>query len=202
LKSIKKRFGIVLLPKQTTAYVQSIGELEAELVEKEIQGSILKQTLSVHHPSVTTTEMEIEELRKKVRDYEDGASTSEVGMNVFTPFSNVPTFSTEYSRRDSAVETQYKILQYTTMQSQQAAVEEQQNILLVEALDHAIPAEKNIRPLRFIILLGGMLIGLLSAIILSTFHYSWNREKNQNTTIYRLFFDVMNKPQTDITSVR
>jgi hypothetical protein len=127
---------------------------------------------------------------------------SEIGMNVFTPFSNVPAFSTEYFRRYRDVETQYKVLQNMTSLYEQAKVEEQWNTPAVVVLDRAIPAERKIRPQRIFIILGGMVIGFLSAFLFSTFNNNWNYEKKQNTTFYKLLFTLMNKIRADFESFR
>jgi len=202
LKSIQKKSGIVSLPEQTKAYINTTAELAGELVTKEVQANVLRKTLSIHHPNVSAADLEIEELQKKLNDFSSGTTVSEIEMNVFTPFSHVPTFSTEYSRRDSDVEAQYKILQITTSRSQQAEVEEQQNTPAVVVLDRAIPAERKIRPQRFIIILGGMVVGFISALLFSTFYKNWNYEKKQNTTLYKLLFALMNNIRADFASFR
>ncbi len=202
LKSTQNKFGIVSLQEQTEAFINNTAELAGELVEKEIQTDALKKTLSINHPYVRAADVEIEELQKKISDYSDGTNTSEIGMNVFTPFSNVSAFSTEYSRRYRDVETQYKILQNMTSLYEQAKIEDQWNAPAVVVLDRAIPAERKVRPQRFLIILGGMVVGFLSALLFSTFYYNWNYEKKQNTTLYKLLFALMNNIYADLAFFR
>ncbi|MGD0037052.1 MAG: Wzz/FepE/Etk N-terminal domain-containing protein [Bacteroidota bacterium] len=202
LKRIQKRSGIISLPEQTKAYINTTAELAQELITSEVRANVLKKTLSTNHPYVRAADLEIEELKKKLNEFSVGTTVSENESNIFSPLSSNPAFSIEYSRRYRDVETQYKILDNITSLYEQAKVEGQWNTPAVVVLDRAIPAERKTRPQRILIVFGGLAIGFLSSIIFCTFINSWNDGKKQNNVFYKLLSDLMNKIRADFASLR
>lgn len=202
LKRIQKKSGIVSLPEQTKAYIKTTGDLAEELVTREVQANILRKTLAIDHPSVRAADVEIEEMQKKLIDFSDKSTALKTEISIFDPFSRTSDFSTEYVRRYRDVETQYKILQSITSLYEQAKVEGQWKTPAVIVLDRAIPAEKEIKPQRALIIFGGLLIGLSSAFVFSAFDYKWKNEKKNNTALYKLVFTFMNEKRAGLIAFR
>lgn len=184
LRSFQKRFGIVAMPEQTQASIKAVAEFAAQLAAKEVVEGVLRKTQSPDNPSVRAIQIEIEELRSKIAQMNNGVAGQENGMNVFVPFSRIPDLGVEYLRRFREVEIQYKILQFITPLYEQAKVEERRETPSVIVLDKAGPAERKSKPKRLFIMLGGFLVACVSALSSVAFLQSWNRGRKQQSQVY------------------
>jgi tyrosine-protein kinase Etk/Wzc len=191
LKKMQNEYGIVSLPDQFMAYRNTVSEFAKKLIEKEIQANVLRKTHSIDHPNVGIAYMEVMELQNKLDKLNSGATDYEIGSNVFSPFNKPATFSTEYIRRQNDIEAQYKILQSMTSLNQNAEAEANYKSPAVIVIDRAVPAEREVRPHRILIIISGIIIGIVSAFLLSAFHDNWINEKNTNTAFYKLFSGTM-----------
>ena len=148
------------------------------------------------------TQIEINEIRNKLSQMNSGLSFSKNEMNVFIPFSKMPDIGGEYFRRFRDVEIQYKILQFITPIYEQAKVEEQRNTPSVVVLDRAFPAERKARPKRLLIILGGFLVGLISAFLYAIILDRWGHEKRMNTSLYKSSLQLLDGIQSDFRSIK
>jgi tyrosine-protein kinase Etk/Wzc len=146
LKTFETKYGVVALPEQMKASIETSAEFYGELARKEVQLSILKRRQSPDDPSVLTAQIEVDELQNKFTKMNMGTGQNRGGLSVFLPFSKMPELGTEYIRRYRNVEIQYKILQFVTPLYEQAKVEEQRATPSVLILDKASPAERKSKP--------------------------------------------------------
>jgi uncharacterized protein involved in exopolysaccharide biosynthesis len=140
------KYGVIAMPEQTEASIKAGAEAAARLAGKEIELAVLKRELSVDHPNVKAAEIEVDELRKKIREMNTGLSGNSDNMNILVPFKQTPELGIQYIRLFREVEIQYKILQFITPLFEQAKVEEQRGTPSVVVLDRAVPAERKAKP--------------------------------------------------------
>jgi tyrosine-protein kinase Etk/Wzc len=198
LKSFQKRFGVISLPEQTRAYIETAAELKGQLIVKEIQANILKKTLSFDHPYVRVIEMEIEESQKKLSEINDRTQAFNNETIAFSPFGKVSAHGLDYYEKYSNVEIQYKIRQFITSLYEQAKAEELRNTSAVVLLDRAERAERKSRPQRLLIILGGVLVGGLSAFSFSLLYEKWMFWKNQHTVLCKSLLNLFTGIRTDL----
>jgi len=179
LKYLQKRFGIIALPEQTKAYIKTTAELSGQLMAEQVRVEAMRKTFSSDYPNVREVESRIEELQKEIANLKYGNYRTMAEMNIFTPFSNISDFSSEYFRKYYNVEVQYGFLHYITWLNGQAKIEEQRNTPAVVILEPALPAERKSKPFRSLIVLGGIFIGSSSALSLSIFCDHRIRRKKQ-----------------------
>lgn len=191
-KVFQKKYGIIALPEQTEASIKAAAEITGELALKEVQAKVLRRTQSADHPSVISTQIEIDELHNKLSQMNSGVQIPRDKMNVFIPFNKIPDLGSEYIRRFREVEIQYKILQFITPLYEQAKVEENRQTPSVLVLDKAFPAEKKSKPKISIYMLLSFFISLALAILM-VFLYAW---------LQRLYSLDSNRINTIISSVR
>jgi uncharacterized protein involved in exopolysaccharide biosynthesis len=186
LKAFQKYYGVIAMPEQTEATVKAAAELDAQIAMKEVQLSVLERTVTPDHPSVISTKIEIDELRKKIHqmNYPKGNPSSSE-MKSLVPMSSIPELGAEYMRRYREVEMQYKILQFITPLFEQAKVEEQRQTPSVLVLDQAFPAERKSKPKRLLIILGGLFVGLLGSIAYVGTVNRWRHEKDADSPLYK-----------------
>jgi len=202
LKAFQKKYGVIALPEQLEASIKTLAEITGQLAIKEVQANVLRRTQSSDNPTLVATQIEINEIRNKLSQMNSGLSFSKNEMNVFIPFSKMPDIGGEYFRRFRDVEIQYKILQFITPIYEQAKVEEQRNTPSVVVLDRAFPAERKARPKRLLIILGGFLVGLISAFLYAIILDRWGHEKRMNTSLYKSSLQLLDGIQSDFRSIK
>jgi uncharacterized protein involved in exopolysaccharide biosynthesis len=146
MKAFQLKNGVIAMPEQTEASIKAGAEVAAMLATKEVELAVLRRTMSADHPSVKAAEIEIDEIRRKMREMSAGTSGSSEEMKIFVPFRQAPELGVQYIRLYREAEIQYKILQFLTPLYEQSKVEEQRNTPSVVVLDRAFPAERKAKP--------------------------------------------------------
>ena len=200
LKAFQKKYGVIAMPEQTEASIKAAAEITGQLVIKEVQGEVFRRTQSSDNPSVIATQIEIDELHKKLSQMNSGVNVSTKEMNVFVPFSKIPDLGGEYIRKLREVEIQYKILQFITPLYEQAKVEEQRSTPSVIVLDYASPAERKAKPKRLFIILAGALIGVFGTFLYTALYERLSNEKKNDTALYQSLLSLSLAVQNDIRS--
>jgi capsule polysaccharide export protein KpsE/RkpR len=170
LKFFQKKYGVVALPEQTEASIKAAAEITGQLAIKEVQANVLRRTQSADNPSVIATQIEIDELRNKLSQMNEGTNIPQNEMKVFVPFNKMPDLGGEYIRWFRDVEIQYKILQFITPLYEQAKVEENRQTPSVLLLDKASPAERKAKPkVSLYALIAFVVSTLLSMLVVFSF---------------------------------
>ncbi len=198
LKAFQKKYGVIALPEQVEASIKTVAEITGQLAEKEVRLAVLKRTQSVDNPVLIGTQIEIEELQRKLSQINEGTAFSIKDMNIIVPFSKMPEIGGEYVRRFREMEIQYKILQFITPLYEQAKVEEVRNTPSVLVLDKASPAERKAKPKRALIILGGFLVALISSLVFAALYEKWCREREINSELYKVVSAVGYKLVSDL----
>ena len=163
LKAFQLRYGVVALPEQTEASIKGAAEIWGQLALKEVEVGVLRRTNAEDNPSVLSAQIQVDELRKKLREMNTGTGEGSQDAKIFVPFKQIPNLGAEYIRRFRDVEIQYKILQFITPLYEQAKVEERRETPSVVVLDIASPAERKAKPRVSIY----ALIALVSSILVA-----------------------------------
>ena len=202
LKYLQERSAIIALSNQTKAYINTTANLTGQLMAKQVYADVLRKTLAFDHPSVRAVELEIEELQKEITNVNNGRQMPSSGIDIFTPFSKLFDFKSDYEQKYFDVEYQYNYFQYMTWLNEQAKVEVQRNTPAVVILESAFPAERKSKPYRFLIILGGIFIGGVSAFSLSMIYDNWIRRKKENPAFYESLIGMRNKINDDFMPLR
>jgi tyrosine-protein kinase Etk/Wzc len=201
LKYFQKKFGVIAMPEQTEASIKAGAALASELALKEVRLGIETRTLSGDHPSLKSAQIEVEELKKKLIAMNRSTGDLSGEMKLLVPFASIPDLGAEYVRRLREVEIQYKILQFLTPLFEQSKVEEQRQTPSVIVLDRANPAERKSRPKRLFIILGGMLVGILTAVTYVGVCSWWKHEQMENSNLYQAMSGLRNALSKDIKAM-
>lgn len=146
MQNFQEKFGVVAVPEQIEATVKSMSTIYADLYKKEIEYNVLKQTYGLDHPMVSTSKIEMDELRKKIKQLNSGSDDSQKDVKLIIPFKEAPAIGNEYIKIYRNLEIQYKILEFIQPLYEQAKVEEARNTPSVLVIDKAEPATKKSKP--------------------------------------------------------
>lgn len=162
MKTFQEKYGVIAVPEQIEATVKSMSSIYVDLYKKEVEFNVMKQTYGPDHPMVSTSKIEMTELKKKIEQLNNGSDASQKDVKLLIPFKQAPSLGNEYLKIYRNLEIQYKILEFIQPLYEQAKVEEARNTPSVLVLDYAGPAEKKSKPKISLY----MLIGFAASITL------------------------------------
>ncbi len=166
LKKFQQKYGIYYLPEQTKAAVTAAAELEAQIIAEEVKLGILRRQLGEDAPEVRVAKIQIEEMRKRLNQMKEGNDKIKNEMSLFVPFKDVPELGLKYLRLYRDYEIQNKLLEFILPLYEQAKIEEQRDVPVVQVLDRAVPPEKKARPFRTLIVVSVFASAFLFSILL------------------------------------
>lgn len=182
LKKFQQKYGIYYLPEQTKAAVEAAAELEAQIMAEEVKLGILQRQLGEDASEVKLAKIQIEEMRKRLNQMKEGNDKLKSELSLFVPFKDMPELGLQYLRLYRDYEIQNKLLEFIVPLYEQAKIEEQKNVPVVQVLDYAVPPEKKARPFRTLIVLSVFSSALVLFIIIAFVNESFlNRKRMLNS---------------------
>lgn len=166
MKEFQQRYGVIAVPEQLEATVKSMSEIYAELYKKEIELNVFKQTYGKDHPFTVNSEIEMNEVKKKIEMLNKGTDSSQKDVKLLIPFKQAPELGNEYLKIYRNLEIQYKILEFVQPLYEQAKVEEARNTPSVLVLDKALPADRKAKPKATIYALVSFVSSIMVALFL------------------------------------
>lgn len=147
LKAFQLRYGIVALPQQLEASINAVAQVYGTLIAKEVELSVAKRSFGADHPIVKRAQLEVNELRRKIADLNQGTKNGDPGeMKILVPFRQAPELAADFVRLFREVEIQYRILQFITPLYEQAKMEEIRSTPSVVVLDYGGVPERKAKP--------------------------------------------------------
>ncbi len=166
MKVFQQKFGVFSLPDQAKASVAAGAELESQLILAQVRLSALQKQLNAGSPEIETLTQQIEALKQKIGDLRSGKDmVGGENPGVLLPFKELPSRGMRYLDLYRDVEIQSKLLELIYPLYEQAKLEEARETPTVLVLDHAVPPEKKVRPLRALIVLSSMVLGFVLAVV-------------------------------------
>jgi uncharacterized protein involved in exopolysaccharide biosynthesis len=172
-KYFQQRYNVVAIDKQMEEGLKIYAELVAKLAEKEMQLEVMRKITSPDNPEVVTLNYEINELRKKIRELEEGQKVMQVkgyildrSKKLIIPLENVPELAMEYIRRRRELEIQNEIYKVLLRALEQARIEEEKETLSFEVVDYAYTPRFKYKPKRKLIVMVSFVSSLFASIFL------------------------------------
>ena len=185
-KDFQQRYNVVAIDKQMEEGLKIYAELVAKLAEKEMQLEVMRKITSPDNPEVVTLNYEINELRKKIRELEEGQKVMQVkgyildrSKKLIIPLENVPELAMEYIRRRREVEIQNEIYKVLLRALEQARIEEEKETLSFEVVDYAYTPRFKYKPKRKLIVMVSFVSSLFASIFLALFLDSIQNRREQ-----------------------
>ncbi|AFN73548.1 lipopolysaccharide biosynthesis protein [Melioribacter roseus P3M-2] len=146
MQKFQEKYGVIAVPEQLEATVKSMSSIYLDMYRKEVEYNVVKQMYGVDHPLAHTTQIELNELKKKIDLLNTGKDESQQDVKLLIPFKEAPELGNEYLKIYRNLEIQYKILEFIQPLYEQAKVEEVRNTPSVLVLDKAGPADRKAKP--------------------------------------------------------
>jgi len=176
-ENFQKKYGVLVIPEQIEFAIKSVGELEAQLFQIEMQASLVKESQGENAPAYLNFKKQIKLLKNKLSELKNGSKSIDESI-VFFPFKKAPEIQKNYIRLYREIEIQGKIQEFIMPIYEQALMEEQKNLPTITVLDKAVPPQIKYSPKRSFIVLG---IGFLFFFMLIIFVFRGEQANNRTS---------------------
>lgn len=184
MKEFQQKYGVMAIPEQLEATVKSMAEIYLEMYKKEVEYNVVKQNYGIDHPLAKLAKTNLDELRKKIEQLNQGTDVSQKDVKLLIPFKTAPKLANDYLKIYRNLEIQYKILEFIQPLYEQAKVEEVRNTPSVLVLDKAGPPEKKAKPRIRIYFLIGFVSSLLLGLVIVFTREMFEKLKLQDPSSY------------------
>jgi uncharacterized protein involved in exopolysaccharide biosynthesis len=167
LRVTQEKTGIISVPEQGKAMIESVASLRALVAAKQVQLSALRTSATENNPDYVRAQQELAGLRVELAKIEK--SNPADGSNVIPSAEMIPEAGLEYVRKYRDMQYYQTLFELIAKQFEIAKAQEAAEGGLVQALDRAVAPDKKSKPYRSLIvlvtaLLAG-LIGLMGAFV-------------------------------------
>lgn len=180
LYRFQRKYGIVAVPEQLEVTVKAAAEVEALLMQKEMEGYLAKQVYGENSPQYQGILAEQTLLKSKIQEMKSSQNLGATS-NILYAFKEMPDIAIQYLRAYREVELQQTIMEFVLPMYEQAKVEEQKSIPTLMVIDKAVPPELKDSPKRSAIIAGLFFLFLFILIPLVFWGEKvLSREKQEN----------------------
>lgn len=144
LKRFQEKTGALAIEEQIKGTLLTLSTLEANLISKQIQQSIAKKIYLPDAPQLKSFDVEVEEINKKIYDIK----THNGQKGTLLSMTELPKTALDYLRIKRQVEIKTSILEFILPLYEQAKIEEQKDMPVMQVIDKAVPATKKCYPPR------------------------------------------------------
>jgi tyrosine-protein kinase Etk/Wzc len=178
LRHFQETNKVIALQEQARGAAETAAQLKGEIMASEVQLEVMRKFATDANPDVVKVKQRIQEMKRHLSGMQYGkgwvlpAETRNPGEprnEIYVPFVQVPELGMELARlmRDAKVqETVYTLL---TQQLEQAKIAEVSDMLTVQALDKAVPADRKSKPKTVINMAIAGITSLFVGILLAFF---------------------------------
>lgn len=159
LTQFMQKEGVMSLEDQVSVGVQQAAEMQAMITAKEVELSVAEKMMETSQPILSQLRHELIQLKQDYKDFFQSDSNDQL----LPSFSDVPELATKLTRLQRAIEYHVKLLEFLGPQYEQAKIDEVKDIPTLQVLDWAVRPEREARPRKILIILGGFLLGFFIA---------------------------------------
>lgn len=165
LKTFQEEYGVIEVTEQARAAIQTISELEAQIIFKETELRFKRNYLSQYHTEINMLQTELAELKKSLRKIQHGTNGDSFDLgNILIPSRKLPALAMNYFRFLRDVELQNLLYKLMAQQYEQARILEAKETPTIQVLDWAVPPVYKDRPKRAYIVLGALFFSAFLSI--------------------------------------
>jgi uncharacterized protein involved in exopolysaccharide biosynthesis len=167
LKYFQQKYGLIDVPSQVTATIETYAQIYAKKVEADIQYKIAISTYLSNDPKVLL----LQKMKSELDQLLDNMVIQGDDKKVLLAFHDLPDLGLEYARLFREVELQSKIMEFLLPQYEQARMEETKNIPSIQVIDQPYIALNKAKPQRSLIVIATTFMASLLSILFVLFEY-------------------------------
>ena len=161
----------VSLEDQTKSAIERAGELKGQIIAKEVELGILRQSMTAANPVVDKLQREKAELQRLYDQVQFGGDGA--GKDYALAFAKVPELGIHLADLMREVKIQETVYSLLNQQYYQARIEEARDTPTIQVLDLAVPPAFRSAPKRKMLLLVFSLLSLVLSVLWVFLHAYW-----------------------------
>ncbi len=175
LQYYQETTGMLEAKEQTKLIITSYSTLEADLISRQIDLSIMENTLSKDSPQLENLRMQVKEYEKKINTMKKEGE----GGGIILALDSLPQAAKNYMRHFRDVEIYSKILEFLVPMYEQARFDEEKNVPVLQVIEYPVAPEKKSYPPRTLFSLAITFAGLMFSFfyVLLTENESWKKDE-------------------------
>jgi len=153
MKAVEEKTGVIQPDAQTRALIGAVADVRAQIAAKQVQLQSLRSYGTDNNPEVKRAQRELAELQAqsaKLSQMGRSGPTAEEG-NVEVPTRRVAGASLEYLRVARDLKYHESLYDFLSRQLEAARLDEANNAVLVQVVDHAVEPERKSSPQRLLV---------------------------------------------------
>jgi len=163
LRATQEKTGIISVPEQGKAMIESVANLRALVAAKQVQLSAMRTGATEKNPDYVRAQQELAGLRVELAKLEKSNPADASG--VIPSAGSIPEAGLEYVRKYRDVQYYQTLFELVAKQFEIAKAQEAAEGGVVQALDRAVAPDKKSKPYRsLIVLLTALLAGLAGIV--------------------------------------
>jgi|GEM_PF-1117942 len=163
LKAFSEKNGMISLPEQVKATVETAAQLESNIIINQIEMDALRQTMNEKMPELRKKRIHIKEMKDKLRNIRFNESMND-SLNIFPTFKKAPDLVLKYERLKRNVEIQNIIYKYLTQQYEQVKLQESKATPSLQFIDQPVLPTKRSSPTRSLLCIAIVLAGMMLTV--------------------------------------
>jgi len=161
LQETEQKTGLIQLPGQTQALIQSAAALRAQIAAKEVQIQGMQTYATGQNAQLVEAQQELEGLRSQLAKL---GGNGENPDSIIVPKGQMTAAGVEYIHRERDVTYYETIFNILARQFELAKLDEAKEGALIQVVDPAVPPDKRSSPKRSLIVLASTFIGFIVGI--------------------------------------
>jgi len=167
LKIFQEEHGLIYLPEQTKATIETGAQIKAQLIAREIEMNVMKKSVGTGHSEYRKSKLGYDVLKNKYEQFKKRSDKDE--NDIFIAFDEMPQLGMEYLQLFREVALQEKLLEFILPQYEQAKIQEMKDTPSLQILDKAVKPIRKHKPKRAMIVI---FFTFLSLIFSTTYFYT------------------------------
>jgi tyrosine-protein kinase Etk/Wzc len=176
LKETEQKTGLIQLDSQARALIESASILRAQIGAKEVEIQSLRTFATDENGQLIQAQQELNGMRAQLAKL--GGTEENNDASLLVPKGRVPQAGLEYVRKLRDVKYYETIFDILARQFEVAKLDEAKQGAVIQVVDVAVPPDKRSFPRRTWIIVGGTVLGLLTAAFFAYFRISLERMKS------------------------
>lgn len=167
MRGFMERTGAVKIDAQTTAVIESIAQLRAQIAAKEVGLKVMRTFATQQNPDLQRAEEELSGLMIELGKLE--AKGSGQNPDPLMSTGRIPSVGTEYIRKLREFKYNEALYEILLKQLEVARLDEAKDTAIIQVIDKAIPPEKRVKPKRIQMVMIAGVVGLFFSIFAAFF---------------------------------
>ncbi len=185
---------------QSEALINNLANQKARLTSAEFELEVLRKTVYSDHPELKRMEMRVLEMRKSLREIENGALTPQdsVLSALDIPLARVPDLTLQFAILKRNVKIQETTFELLSQQFEMARLQEHRDTPTIVRLDVARPPELPIKPQKKMIAISAFVLSFLVSSLFVVAAHKISQATNTSSSVFvklhSLFIDIKSRP--------